>query len=291
MCIIVVKKIGVEMPSYETLETCFRNNDDGAGFMYADGKTVRIRKGFMKFDDFVDAINEEFADKPVKDYALVMHFRIATSGDTLQCCTHPFPITSDKEKLSKLSCESRWGIAHNGVIHGRETRKGWSDTMDFVAGVVTPLAHMNANFMRNDDALDLLESACNSKLAILENSGEIATVGKFYEVDGVLYSNTTYLDYTYRYTSYADAWSGYDIAYRDYYGLPSNTDLYTMIDALPFMACKVCDCAEECALVSTQCASEKEAIENCAFWGEMDVSEVVDLLGIEIEDEEQMTLL
>ena len=49
MCIIVAKEIGIEMPSMETLERCFQANPDGAGFMWADGKMVHIRKGFMEY--------------------------------------------------------------------------------------------------------------------------------------------------------------------------------------------------------------------------------------------------
>ena len=52
MCIIAIKDKRINLPSTKTLETMFRNNPDGAGFMYAkDGKVI-IRKGFMNFKTF-----------------------------------------------------------------------------------------------------------------------------------------------------------------------------------------------------------------------------------------------
>ena len=71
MCIIVVKKAGIDMPDTETFERCFWSNPDGAGFMYADGKTVRIRKGFMDFDSFMEAIGREIEEP--KRTSVVMH--------------------------------------------------------------------------------------------------------------------------------------------------------------------------------------------------------------------------
>jgi hypothetical protein len=47
MCIAVYKRVGVKMPSDKILETCFENNSDGAGYMFAHGGKVNIKKGFM----------------------------------------------------------------------------------------------------------------------------------------------------------------------------------------------------------------------------------------------------
>ena len=51
MCIIVIKPAGIKMPAMSTLENCWYNNNDGAGFMYATGGTVHIEKGFMSLKD------------------------------------------------------------------------------------------------------------------------------------------------------------------------------------------------------------------------------------------------
>ena len=272
MCIIVAKPIDVAMPDVETLEECFLSNPDGAGFMYADGKSVRIRKGFMTFDDFVDALNEEIPDGECTGTAIVMHFRIATSGKVKPACCHPFPISDERALLQATEYEGRYGIAHNGVISGRKTYDGWSDTMDFVAEVVTPLMKMNPRFMDDDMALDLLEGACMSKLAILNNAGDIATVGRFYEDHGVLYSNESYLKRTWRYSSYGKVWGDanyygtYGSLARDYtsdpyYGAPFGEKLEDLIAKLPYEVCADCLMNEECCLTTPYCLTEDEAEE------------------------------
>lgn len=284
MCIIVAKEIGIEMPSMETLERCFQANPDGAGFMWADGKMVHIRKGFMEYEDFVDALDSEIPEAERRDTAIVMHFRIATHGKVQPGCCHPFPLTDDKKQMAATSTKSRFGVAHNGIIHGRMTNDNWSDSMDFIAYVMTPLMKMNPSFMFNDHALDLLEGACDSKLAIMENSGEIATVGKFYEDDGVLYSNTSYVRSLWNYTSYESLWTtprlsyGYDYdddddygssyvsnyggnAYDKYYEAAYGDKLDDLIAHLPFECCQDCYCNEECALTQPCCVNEDDAYE------------------------------
>lgn len=261
MCIVVAKPIDVEMPDMETLKRCFDVNPDGAGFMYADGKCVRIRKGFMTFEDFVEALDHELPHGMRTETAIVMHFRIETSGGVNQKCCHPFPVTDDEDKLRSTRIDARVGVAHNGVIQGRRTGKDWSDTMDFVAGIMTPLMRIEPDFMCDDDALDLLEDACGSKLAIMNHTGEIATVGKFYDNEGVLYSNTGYVKSTWRYSSYGNVWGD-----ANYYGTyPDYGDgMSDLLDKLPFYACDGCMWAEECALTEPICDTEAYAEWLCA---------------------------
>ena len=51
MCIAIYKPENVEIPK-ETLETCFENNPDGAGYMFAEDKKLHVRKGFFDMDKF-----------------------------------------------------------------------------------------------------------------------------------------------------------------------------------------------------------------------------------------------
>ena len=277
MCIIVAKPMNIEMPDEETLLECFLSNPDGAGFMWADGKQVRIRKGFMEWEDFMEALDEELPEPMRKDVALVMHFRIATHGKVQPMCCHPFPISSDESELQATRIDARFGIAHNGVIHGRRTNDKRSDTMDFIAEVVAPLMKMNPNFMKNSHAMDLLEGACKSKLAIMDNSGDLVTVGDFIEDDGVLYSNTTYLKTMSRWSYYGSLFDGpeYEAAYGDYYD--------ELIDKLPWTPCKMCSNAVSCCMGYPECESERMADQACAYYndedaGEWDVYEDEDVL-------------
>ena len=283
MCIIVAKPMGVEMPDENILERCFWSNPDGSGFMFADGKSVRIRKGFMEFDDFLDALEYETAGFDLTETGVVMHFRIATHGKVKPECCHPFPISDKPEELRATSIDSRWGVAHNGVIDGRMTNESWSDTMDFVAEVMRPLSRMNPSFMRSSDALDLLEGACQSKLAIIDNSGEISTVGKFYENEGVLYSNTSYVRSVWQYSDYSRLWSGaaYEAAYGTTYEQqltldddPDWENIEKLMEYLPWEACKECALCEECALYFPECETENMAAQAAAYYNGIDEKEL-----------------
>ena len=58
MCIILHKPINIQLPDIQTLETCYNNNSDGAGFMYQHDKRVHIQKGFMTFSSLISTLNE-----------------------------------------------------------------------------------------------------------------------------------------------------------------------------------------------------------------------------------------
>ena len=55
MCIIVMKPAGITLP-LARLESMWKRNDDGAGFMYSDGEKLQIYKGYMTFESFKAAL-------------------------------------------------------------------------------------------------------------------------------------------------------------------------------------------------------------------------------------------
>ena len=55
MCVIAIKKAGVDMPTHTKIQNMFKRNSDGAGFMYAVENEVVIEKGFMTLRDFNNA--------------------------------------------------------------------------------------------------------------------------------------------------------------------------------------------------------------------------------------------
>ncbi len=62
MCIIALKPANVGMIDDQTIENCWYNNDDGAGFMYPGHGGVKIRKGFMSLKSLkkaLKALNKE----------------------------------------------------------------------------------------------------------------------------------------------------------------------------------------------------------------------------------------
>lgn len=274
MCIIVAVPANVPLPDRNTLRECFLRNPDGSGFMYSNGKSVKIRKGFMSFDKFMEAL--DFEDIP-EDTAVVMHFRIKTHGNVQPKCCHPFPISSNPDDLKALSIDARWGVAHNGIIDGRSTSADWSDTMDFVAGVMAPLSRMNPSFMHSEDAQELLESACGSKLAILDNAGDLMLVGKFFEEDGVFYSNTSYIPYTYNYSTYSSWW---DKQFQDKYDEKDEWGCL-MAEEPTYTACELCPLLDDCLKYGEECKSDLESVIMCAEYSGMGAWEVAECVGFD----------
>lgn len=269
MCIIVAKPAGIAMPNEEIIENCFYGNPDGAGYMVADGKSVTIRKGFMTLSDF----NQSMASEgDLTDYSVVMHFRIKTHGKVQPSCCHPFPVTSDHEKLSATYVTDRIGVAHNGIINimASKTNVDTSDTMAYIANVVAPVRRLTEDFMHNDNALEVFESTVGSKLCFLDNSGDIVTIGDFINDGGVLYSNTSYTRSVTNWHSYSDIWrTGYDNYLWD--ELDDDELMAETIDLLPFYACKSCPNMTACAYNAPECENAADARmmakELCVEWG------------------------
>ena len=117
MCIIVVKKKDIKMPSMDTLQTCFYHNPDGAGFMYVDNEEVVIEKGFMTWEAYknrLTELNKEYNNFEGKCF--VSHFRIGTQGKNDEHTCHPFPITSRHRLLRKTNLRTDVGMVHNGIL-------------------------------------------------------------------------------------------------------------------------------------------------------------------------------
>jgi predicted glutamine amidotransferase len=210
MCIIAYKPTGVDMPSKSILETMYRNNPDGAGYMYIDGDKVRIKKGFMTFDSFFSSLS---AYSSIWKYTpFVLHFRISTQAGINPQCTHPFPLSPDMGELKRLRCKSDVGIAHNGIISLTSSYSKditYSDTMEFITEYLSLLIQ-NLKYWKSPATLEVIEKLAGSKLAILDKTGHCELIGKFIEDNGIFYSNDTYEDYT-------SIYSGYDWDYYDSY--------------------------------------------------------------------------
>lgn len=193
MCIIAIKCKGVDMPSEQTLRNMWVNNPHGAGIMYAgdDGK-VYIDKGFMDWTSFIGRIHTLGEPETLKDMAIVMHFRIATHGGINPNNTHPFPVSGRIDALKKLRQACKVGVAHNGIIP-ITPREGISDTMEFIASELAPLAAVRPKWYKDKPTLAKIGKRIQSKLAVLDGAGVISYYGDFIaEKDGMIYSNTSY---------------------------------------------------------------------------------------------------
>lgn len=222
MCIIAVKPSHVPMPSDATISTMWRRNPDGAGFMFAHGGQVYIRKGFMHLDGFKKALRQIPANVP-----LVLHFRIATHGGISPGMCHPFPIVDSVKKLKSTTYQTKVGIAHNGIIPIKP-RQELSDTAEYIISQLSPLSKALPEWFKNAHALKMVENGIQSRMAILSGSGDLITIGKgWVEEAGIKYSNTSY-----------QSWDSYSFdSYEERLLMPlSSDDCYISMDGEMFEA-------------------------------------------------------
>lgn len=176
MCIAIYKPKG-KVLTPDTLTTCFANNPDGAGFMFARDGCLVTRKGYFTFDEFW----LDFAMLDQKLYDMVLHFRIATHGKINYHNCHPHKV---KHGL---------GMVHNGII-ACQTDKHNSDSIWFTRNV---LARMPKGWYRDPVTLDAIGARIGryNKLIIASSSGDIAIVNEEYGIwdNGIWYSNDTYI--------------------------------------------------------------------------------------------------
>lgn len=193
MCIIAIKKAGVEMPTDEIISNMWINNSDGAGIMYTDGGIVHIRKGYMTLKAFRAALDDLSGRINLKNTPVVMHFRIGTSGGNTPANTHPFPVSEHVDALQKTRVKTSLGVAHNGIISIKPSRKDISDTMEYVSSQLSLIYKLDKSFYTREAGRKLVYNGIQSKMVFLDKNGYIQTVGKFETgKDGIIYSNSSY---------------------------------------------------------------------------------------------------
>lgn len=201
MCVIVIKEKDKDLPSKSFFYQCWKKNPHGAGFAYAVGNEVRIRKGFMEFEIFYEELLNAFEEFDLKSKNILIHFRIRTSGLTDEYNCHPFPITSDANQLRKKEVNCECAVAHNGTIQiFNNVDKILNDTQLFIKNVLSVFAKADSNFYQNKDYLDTIERLSNyqskSKFAFMDKLGNITTIGEFFSYQRVLVSNLNFIQYS-----------------------------------------------------------------------------------------------
>lgn len=187
MCVICVKKQGIEMPSKSLIHDMWVTNPHGSGYMINRNGKVLIRKGLMSERALLDSLKN---DNVNKDDILVLHMRISTQAGVTRSMTHPFPFTSNLEEMEMLNAYTNLGIAHNGIITmtSNPFENRYNDTSIFIAKYMTKIIHYYDD-LHDSSILEILEQLTQSKLALLDKNGQLALVGEFYEDDGLLFSN------------------------------------------------------------------------------------------------------
>ena len=196
MCIICVSPARTRQPSISQIKTMFRNNPHGAGYMFARDGRVQIHKGFMDIDSFLDAVRAEHF---TAQDSVVYHFRISTQAGINPEMTHPFPLSNHLPYMKALDVECQCGVAHNGIIRltADPTNHEYSDTALFIAHYMAQMVH-RPDDLKDAQLLNRIERLAGSKLAIMDGSGYIATIGRFINERGLLFSNDSYLEKRWR---------------------------------------------------------------------------------------------
>lgn len=260
MCIIVYKPAGFELPAKSTLHTCWENNPHGAGFMWPDGKSVNIRKGFMSWEAFVSALDEVARCIDVTATPMALHFRIATHGEIKPGCCHPFAVKDSFERMRQTRISADVGFMHNGTLSGLKTDDATSDSMAFAKEVLVPLKAMCSDFLSNEKALRVIENSTQgSRFLLMSKDGRVRTFGRWVEDDGILYSNENFRPrYVYEPSLFGetpfDAWMAFG-------ELDGDLSRYSM-----FEPCKDCPMLLDCAEYLPICTDETQASEMVASY-------------------------
>lgn len=242
MCIIAYKPKNIDLMDDKTIKNMWDINSDGAGYMFIKNDNVIIKKGYLKLNDFLKDLKEDYNREHLKDKNLILHFRIGTSGGINKEKTHPFPLSNNDALLDaiRIKNHNNYGIVHNGVINAYTYNKALSDTQTFIKdflyelNTIKPLYKNNAlinKFITNE--LD------GSKLVILDKKDNVYMYGDFKLDGGIYYSNATYKtsyytsalepttynynNYNYSYASGYKNADSYDDYFDDFYSSLYNT--------------------------------------------------------------------
>jgi len=129
MCLIAVIPSRVEPSAVEgalrRIGISWDTNNDGAGFAFADGGAVTVRKPFYGKKQLLRALRRAIYKRALGKSDLVVHLRWATHGSLARENVHPHVVGADRKVV----------IAHNGVLSGFGSKKsgeGESDTVEFL---------------------------------------------------------------------------------------------------------------------------------------------------------------
>ena len=223
MCIIAVYdfKSGIR-PTKQRVKNMMENNPDGVGIAYNNGKRVFMSKALAN----VEQVMEFFEGIPKGARDVVFHARIATSGGISAEKCHPYPLTTDDDLLNaKQHLTKKAVVFHNGVLPV-SIEKGKNDTQTFIKQSLAPLYNASAEALKDGLFDELIELAIRGSRIVIMYPDCVRLYGSGWEADdgGVVYSNTSYTENTYKKWSKWDdeEWERYKNTRRTGYGYGTN---------------------------------------------------------------------
>ena len=210
MCLIVAKPKGKKNAlTKEKFVRAATRNPHGIGIVYNDGTGLKEQK-FVDVKDKLDDIYKivENAD------SYLIHFRYATHGNKDLENVHPFKVTDNLY------------VAHNGVLSKYpELNKEWSDTKNFVEGVIKPYVEKHGEeAVKSPEFIKWLEEEIGSgnKMVFVDKDMNftIANEGAGSWMDDCWFSNTYSVEepkkWDYNYATTSPSWNNYNNYYDDY---------------------------------------------------------------------------
>lgn len=197
MCVIIVAPKGIEKKSkflIEAIKVASITNKDGIGFMYKEGDSILLEKGFKTADAAIEALN----NMEMSDAAgiLAIHLRIGNKGAVNAEMCHPFVCSEEAKEVTVTSAivTDKPVLMHNGTFTNIPLPSGKSDTHEF--------AH---KFMSETKVSDLFYSdpelfskigapilGLSRVIIFYPDNRDFQKVGNWIEDEGYLFSNTTY---------------------------------------------------------------------------------------------------
>jgi len=188
MCVIAYKAKDVRFPSKERIKDMWDANPDGAGIMWRDNDTNKIKfvKGFMRLNKFNKWV--EMNRKWLEDVECALHFRITTHGGTSKGNCHPF-VCDCYTDSHILEGEADYVMMHNGVLPIKPRKADISDSAELalrVGGYANPM-----------DCFDVFDELLHGNRVIcMGKKGTMMYGDAFVDCchDGIMYSNDHFVD-------------------------------------------------------------------------------------------------
>lgn len=183
MCVICIKKAGVLYPTVETVKTMCLNNNHGFSMVIADKGKPQIYKT-LDYKKFIDHYRKTIELHDYRTTSMYIHARIKTHGtQRIQNC-HGWK-------------ENGLIFAHNGIL-SIANRGDLTDSETYFRDIFSPAYRVGGWKMAEKTIAAVIGS---SKFVFMDENGNIRHYGHYIEDDGLLYSNTSYLDYRNLYRS------------------------------------------------------------------------------------------
>ena len=179
MCIAIVKKRGVLMPTEETLNICFENNPHGCGYSFCRNGKNYLYKGFMKLSELMDSFKET---KPLQSETVLIHFRVASVGSINKVNCHPFVVSTKYEIMQKLQLETKLPIlVHNGTFKFfGENKNDYSDTMQFNKMIAPLIQNQEYYYYKPlDNFINHYVKGNNCRVAVMYKNGIVDMYGNW----------------------------------------------------------------------------------------------------------------